>query len=376
MLEIIKKTTDLNNYVLMALSAVLLFSGCQAGSRPRLRRSDFFGNPWGMRFADPNNLGPHCLDNCHDEGLGLVYTCRAGFIDMGHLREAADRTYCITEIAYENLMQSKTNFSYRVIEPSQYHITLGYPDHWQGLSTQKKEDAAREISIQLGQYLAHTSLIWHEIITWYGFSSSGPFPEKISAFSPEDPYSDVTGTRLAAEILSDPQCFYDETAYEQAMVKQIDKTLKELDAQPPETAMQALKAIKGKWYTGGYYFFVDMKKRNFDVGLDDGIVTPWLAPGICPDAVPQDCPAPTLDFAADYGFKIEVRIDPIIFQRGAIYKVLGIERSDRITPYIHFSVIIESIRKEAKQLVGDRVDVPDLNATPLVKNDAGNNKDT
>ncbi len=358
--------------VVAVLPIAIVLCGCQVGSRPRLRVSDFFGNPWGMRFADPNDLGRHCLDDCRDEKLGLVYTCRAGFIDIGHLREAADRTHHIAQITYKNLMQSNTTYSYRVIEPSHYDISFGYPDHWRGLSEQDKKTTAREISIQLGQYLAHTSLIWHEILTWYGFSSTGLFPENISAFSLEDPYSDVLGTHLAAKVLSNTQCFYDEAAYEEAMMAIIYETLKELDAQSPETTKQAAKKIKGDWYDGGYYFFVKMKKRNLDVGFDDGIITPWLAPGICPDAAPQDCPAPTFSFLGDYGFKIKVRIKPVEFQKGQIYKAAGLKRSDRITPYIHFPIIIESIRKEAKQLVGNRVDVP----TPLVKNDATNHKDT
>ncbi len=376
MLEITKKRVYPNTCVLTALSALILFGGCQVGSRPRLRVSDFFGNPWGMRFADPNDLGRHCLDDCRSEKLGLVYTCRAGFIDIGHLREAADRTHHIAGIIYENLMQSNADFSYRVIEPSRYYITLGYPNHWKSLPIQEKEAVAREISIQLGQYLAHTSLIWHEILTWYGFSSTGVFPENISSFSLEDPYSDVLGTHLGAKVLSDRQCFYNEAAYEEAMAAIIDETLKELDAQPSKITKQAAKEIKGDWYKGGYYFFVEMKKRNLDVGLDDGVVTPWRIPGICPNAIPQNCPAPNFGFLNNYGFKIKVRIDPVEFQKGKIYKAAGLKRSDRITPHIHFPIILESIRKEAKQLVGDRVDVPDQNETSLVKNDVTNNKDT
>ena len=375
MLKLIKKTVYLNRYVLTALSILVLLSGCQAGSRPRLRRSDFFGNPWGMRFADPNDLGRHCLDNCRDEKLGLVYTCRAGFVDLGHLREAADRTYSIAQITYKNLMQSNTNYSYAVIEPSRYYITLAYPDPWQDRPVQERGVVAQEISVQLGQYLAHTSLIWHEILTWYGFSSSWFFSENISAFSPEDPYSDVLGTHLAATILNEPPCFYDESIYEQVMTTRIDETLKELDVQPIKIAKQALEAVKGQWYDGGYYFFVKMKKRDFDVGFDDGIVAPWQVPGICLDAEAQDCPAPNLGFLNTYGFEVHIQIDPVEFQKGQIYKVLGLKHSDRITPDIHFPIIIESIRKKAKQLNGNDVDTPDQDETALKPNTTRVTKD-
>ncbi len=359
MLEIRKKSARITVCYIAVLLATVILGSCQVGSRPRLRVSDYFGSPAGMRFPDPEDLGRHCLDDCRDEKLGLVYTCRAGFIDIGHLREAADRTHYLAQITYQNLMRSNTNFSYRVIEPSRYYITLGYPNDWKDLPRQDKEALAWEISTQLGQYLAHTSLIWHEILTWYGFSSAGVFPENISAFSFEDPYSDVLGTHLAAKVLRDRQCFYEEAAYEEAMMALIDETLKELGAQPPKTAKQAAKKIKGDWYKGGYYFFVEMKKRNLDIGLDDGVVTPWQVQGICPDAMPQDCTAPNFGFLDEYGFKIKVRIKPVVFEKGKIYKAAGLKRSDRITPYIHFPMIIESIRKEAKQLKGNHVDTPE-----------------
>ena len=358
MLNSFTKSAPVKVCFVAALLAAIMLGGCRVGSRPRLRVSDFFGNPWGMRFGDPNDLGRHCLDNCRDEKLGLLYTCRGGFIDIGHLREAADRTHYISQVTYKNLMRSNTNYSFRAIEPSRYYITLAYPKHWKSLPRQRKEVVAREISIQLGQYLAHTSLIWHEILTWYGFSSAGLFPEYISAFSLEDPYSDVLGTQLAVKVLSDPQSFYEEDTYEKAMVAIIDETLKELDVQSAEITKQAADKIKGDWYKGGYYFFVEMKKRNFDVGFDDGIVTPWQVPGICPDTALQGCPAPGFEFLEEYGFNIKVRLEPIEFEKGKIYKAIGLKQSERITPYIHFPMIIESIRKEAKLLEGDNVDTP------------------
>lgn len=358
MLKIPKNLICTRPFAVIGLLLLILPGGCQVGSRPQMRISDYFGNPLGIRLPDPNDLGRHCVDRCRGEKLGLVYTCRAGFIDLGHLREAADRTHYLSRRVYKKLMASKTSFSYRVIEPSYYHITLGYPDDWKRLGKQEKETVAREISIQLGQYLAHTSLIWHEILTWYGFSSTGIFPENISAFSPEDPYSDVLGTHLAAKILRRPDCFFNERAYEEAMAAVIDETLKKLDAQSPEIAKQAVDHIKGDWYEGGFYFFVEMKKRNLDVGLDNGIVTPWQIPGVCPDVPPQICPAPDFRFLADYGFKVRVRLQPVEFEKGKIFSEIGLNRSDRIIPYIHFPIIIDRIRNEARQLGGSHVDRP------------------
>ena len=304
-----------------------------------------------MVFLDPNNLGHHSLAPSHEEKVGMLYTCKGGFIDMGHLREAADRTQYASQVVYNCLIRSRTSCSYRMIEPAYYHVTISYPKQWQNLPWQQKKTIAREVSIAYGQYLAHTSLIWHEILTWYGFASSGVFSENISSFSWEDPYSDILGTRLAVMALNTPN-----ESYEDAMTRLINETLEQLDVQPAETARKAAHMVKGRWFEGGYYFFVEMKKRNFDVGLDDGFVTPWLVPGVCQDAVPEDCPVSNLAALQKHGFKTRLQIHPMELEKAKIYKAISLAPSEYIRPSIHFPEIIERIRNEARMLEGNDMD--------------------
>ena len=355
-MNIVKKMREhsVGIYLLISLLLAAALPGCQVDTRPRLRISDYFGSPTEIRFPDPNDLGPHCLEPCPDEKLGLIYTCKAGFIDLGHLREAADRTHYAAGFIYHNILRNYTNCSTRIIEPSRYHLKILYPHGWRTLPYTERQAIAREISIIYGQYLAHTSLIWHEIITWYGFSSAGIFPENISAFSWEDPYSDVLGTYLGMTALGKSG-----KSFEKTMEQLIYQTLDKLDAQPSDVAQQAARQVKGEWFEGGYYFFVKMKKRNFDVGLDDGVVTPWLVPGICPDAVPLGCPVPNPGSILDkYGFKMRLEIDPAVFEKDKIYKHLNLKASERVNPSVHFPRIIEAIRKQAQQLDGSGVDTP------------------
>jgi hypothetical protein len=352
MKETFKKTVL--NRSLTALLLIVFLAGCQVSSRPRLRVSDFFGNPWGMKFPDPEHLGRHSIDPSNGEKLGMVYTCKGGFIDLGHLREAADRTQYVSQILYSTLIRGRTSCTYRIIEPSHYHLTISYPEQWQSMSWEQKKAIARDVSIRYGQYLAHTSLIWHEILTWYGFASSGVFSENISAFSWEDPYSDILGTRLAVLALTNTKG----ESYEDAMTRLIDEALRGLDVQPAETARKAADLVEGEWFDGGYYFFVEMKKRNFDVGLDDELVTPWLVPGICPDAVPQDCPTSNLSVLEKYGFKTRLQIEPVEFEKVKIYEALHLNPSEFIRPSIHFPEIVEAVRKDAEKLEGNTMDVP------------------
>src|SRR5210317_627212 len=85
-----------------------------------------------------------------------------------------------------------------------------YPVNWKYLDETTKRDHERDVSIRYGQYLAHKSLVWHELLTWFGYASSGLFSEQISSFSWEDPYSDVVGTWLAVEAIQNGGSYDDQ----------------------------------------------------------------------------------------------------------------------------------------------------------------------
>lgn len=329
----------------VALFALAAVCGCQVGSEPRQRVGEFFGSPIGMTFLEPEDLGTHRYSPGSGERNGMVYTCRGGFIDIGHLREAADRTAYLAGVSYENLMAKEEMFSFRVIEPSRYWVKISYPENWDGMSEDERVAIADEVSICLGQYFAHTSLIWHEILTWYGFSSVGIFPEKISSFSWEDSYSDLLGTHLAAEALAG-----DEGQFDEVMTRLINEKLDSIEVQSANVSRRAARQIKGQWYTGGLYFLVDMKKRNFDVGLDDGYITPILVEGVgvCADSEPELCPVPSLELLLRYGFEMEVEIEPMTFQKGRIYRTAGLEGAGvRLRPDVHFPKILARIEDDA-----------------------------
>ena len=325
----------------VVLSAVALVCGCAFGPGPRQRVGEFFGSPAGMKFLEPENLGTHRYSHGPGERNGMVYTCRGGFIDIAHVREAADRTAYLAGVSYDNLMDKEEVFSFRVIEPSRYWVKISYPENWDGMSEDERFAIADEVSICLGQYFAHTSLIWHEILTWYGFSSVGIFPEKISSFSWEDSYSDLLGTQLAAEALAGDRGRFDEV-----MTRLIDERLDAIEVQSAKVSRRAAKKIKGKWYTGGLYFLVAMKKRNFDVGLDDGYITPFLVEGVgaCADSEPEPYPVPNLDLFWRYGFEMELEIEPLTLQKGSIYRTAGVKEAGvRLQPEVHFPKILARI---------------------------------
>ncbi len=330
-----------------------------------MRQGMYFGSLTGIRFLEHDRLGKHQYKrrrgrrNHTEPGAeknGLVYTTRGGFIDIGHVREAADRTAYIVRIVHENLDKNQTDFSFEVIEPARYFVTIGFPECWDRLDENRKQEIITDISIRLGQYLAQTTLIWHEMVTWFGYTSTAFFSEHISAFSWEDPYSDLLGTRLATLALRDTERTFDD-----AMTGLLDEELQRLGVQPAAVARRAVRKTKGKWYKGGSYFFAKVTKRSFDTGRDDGFITPWLVPLIDPNSHPEPCPAPNLDFLADYGFSMELQIEPKEWQKNQILAITGKHNpANRITPIVHFPLIMEHIKKEAIHKYGPDVEVPTL----------------
>jgi hypothetical protein len=342
-------------FVITLITFVFIsISGCEYYPKPRLRFGAYFGAPLGIEYPDPQNLGKHQYLSCWGEKIGLVYTSRGGFIDMGHLRDSADRTTYCKHIIYENLLKGNKDFSFRLLEPSKYFVTIKYPENWNELPN--KKEAAREISIGLGQYFAYEAMVWHEIIGWYGYKYSGIFPEYISAFSWEDVYSDLVGTQIASRALRE-----NSDNYENTMTKLIYEELQYLDAQPVSTGKKAERTVRGKWYDGIIYPVIKLKKRNLDIGLEDEAVTPWLVPGICKNSEPLSYAVPKIDFLQKYGISAELKIRPDIFESKKILKVAYPEGNGKyIIPSKHFPEIMKDITMKEKARNGNEVNVPNL----------------
>ena len=355
-----------SGFIAFLAVCLALSGGCGGSSWPRMRQGTYFGSLAGIHFLEHDRLGKHQSSKRRGEKNGLVYTSRGGFLDIGHVREAADRTAYIAGIVHENLEKNETDFSFEVIEPARYFVTIGFPECWDRVGENRREEIIADISIRLGQYLGQTTLIWHEMVTWFGYTSTMFFSEHISSFSCEDPYSDLFGTHLATLALRDTERNFDD-----AMTKVLDEELERLGVQPAAVARRAVRKTKGNWYKGGSYFFARMTKRSFDTGADDGFITPWLVPRIDPNSQPEPCPAPNLDFLADYGFSMELQIEPREWQKNKILATTGKHNpANRITPAVHFPLIMEYIEKKARDRYGPDVAVPTLDpcqSSPVTK---------
>ena len=331
------------------ISAFLLEAvGCQSPPAPKVRLGCYPTSTIGTTYADPENLGMHGYGLNLSEKNGIVYTCKAGHIDIAHLRIAADWTRFLTMKSFRSLMKNDKSFSFQMlVEPSMYFVRITYPDYWNMLAREYKEQIARDISIKLGQYLTFTGTTWHEILTWFDFKCIGPIPEFPSAFSWEDSFSNLLGTYIAGQVLLNG-----EDDFDKAMTLAIEQELKSLGVQSSHTAQQAAEKMRGEWFTGQFAFLVDIKKRNFDIGLSDGAVTPTIVPSLpeCEGEEPQSYPVPNLDVLAECGFSIKLEIEPREWEKDRILAIIypdPAKRARRIEPVIHFVPIMDYIEQDA-----------------------------
>ncbi|MCH7681703.1 hypothetical protein IID10_20445, partial [candidate division KSB1 bacterium] len=88
-------------------------------------------------------------------------------------------------------------------------------------------------------------------------------------------------------------------------VQRITK-LQKLHCQSKKTARRASDMVRGRWFSGDIPVVV-MKARNFDIGLDDGAVTPWIVHGLgeCQNPRAHAYSVPDLAFLDEYGFSVK-----------------------------------------------------------------------
>lgn len=339
--------------IALLVSVGIVLAGCGGGAEPRMRLGCYPTPTVGTTFPDPSALGTHSYAGS-DKG-GIVYTCRGGHIDLAHLRIAADWTMYYATLSFDCLMRNETEFSFKSKPaPSRYYVSIEYPRGWAEMPASEKERIARALSLKLGQYFGFVASTWHEIITWFGYKFVAVLPEFSSSFSWEDSYSNLLGTRLAAVAMQDRR------GYDKAMTLGIDDELRSLGVQSAKTAKWAGEKVRGDWFSGRVVYMVKMKKKNFDIGLGDGYVTPTLVPGLseCRQAEAQSYPVPTLDGVGEYGFSVKLEISPKIWESGKIRKVAygkGAKRGKRVEPAVHFPRIMSYIRQDAAKRLGSDV---------------------
>ena len=292
---------------------VLTVSGCSLGGGPRGR--------WGwtpeVQPGDPERLGTHSYTGLGGrEGFGIFYTLRGGSIDLDHVRGTADLTRWTYLRARETLRKGGSRFTVSpAFEWTTNRIHITYPANWQMLPESDRDKIAHKAALIIAPFVAYHSMVWHEMLTWEGTHFMLIEPEFTSAFSWDDLYSNLTGAMLAVQAIKDGHVAVGD--YDRAMTALIEKELQRLQVVPKEKSIAITKSVQGSWYGDG-----QLMKRNMDIGIDDGYVTPSIIPGYT-DEEPVSKKVPTLDGLDELGIQIKYTISSAYFENGKLKKIAG-----------------------------------------------------
>lgn len=291
------------------------------------------------------------------EKNGLVYTCRGGFVDIAHVRDNADLTlYLATRIVLDMwgpkpVVVEGDGARRRVVLkpiPPELIDRLG---PW-------------EVAVALAQWSAYQMSIWHEIATWYGYESVSGFPEKVSAFSPEDLYSNAFGLRIAGGILRDRRG-RTRAEWDDYMAAWLDRSVQRLVPVSSELGRRTMKSLDGRWWDSRKIVpdWTLVTKRNYDLSAS---VQPWRREdaGLQADrelaevcgqsvALPLEVPQRIGDVAIEDLATVEFDVGswaPKAFPFA--------DASSRHVSSDEFPRIVETVRREAEQTLGAGFDHP------------------
>ncbi|MDC9589315.1 DUF4056 domain-containing protein [Xenorhabdus sp. XENO-10] len=193
-----------------------------------------------------------------NEKVGLLYTHKGGFIDISHVRDTADYTLYLFSQINAHLGQERELTLHNELAARKIHFFAFTPP----------EDPAEHytLSAYLAAKLAFQLAAWHEIAQWYGYQSVPGFSEGISAFSPEDLYSNLLGARLALTLILEGHTS-SVAQFSASMAKILPTALHELGDYPQSGTKEMFDSIDGLWWNS--YQRIPEKflvlQRNYDI---------------------------------------------------------------------------------------------------------------
>ena len=292
------------------------------------------------------------------ESNGLVYTCRGGFIDTAHVRDNADLTLYLTNQIVAAL-PGGTVLSLKGDGATRRVVVKGVPP-------ELMERTGRwETAITLAQWAAFQISIWHEIVTFYGFESFPGFSEKVSAFSPEDFYSNALGARIAGGVLRGRR-IRTRDEWDESMNAWVPAALKRLGAMSSDIGRLAMKSVDGRWWDSKKELpdWTLVMRRKMEISHH---VTPWRladakAPAddvldtscaAFPSALPLDIP----DHLGEHPITEYVTVDFEVESWAPEALIPASSTSRRLTSE-DFPRLVEAVRREAEKTLGAGFDQP------------------
>ncbi|HEX8911016.1 MAG TPA: DUF4056 domain-containing protein, partial [Humisphaera sp.] len=354
----------------VALVVLATAGGCAAVSfdecpRDRLGCLPFPGPLTLYATADPAHLGTHRYGSvprlsADDEvERGIIYTARAGFLDLAHLRIAVDWTRFNTGKVRAAIDRGDAEVAVPGPDWAVLHVKLNYPPDWSDMPPAERSRFADDASLQLGKRLAYVMLTWHEVTTWFGYRAIFFVDERPSSFTYDDTVAHLVGLRVAERAIRDGTRDFDH-----AVTAALDAELKRLGAATPEQTDAAARAVEGKWWANNLPL-----KRQAHVDWTESVVRPWLVPGLpfCAGAVePEAFDVPRLTTAAgrDVSRFAEIELEPRIVHAEAMRGYLP-GRPKRFRDSAELPALLTVVQGQMRELQGPDVERPWPGATPV-----------
>lgn len=206
-------------------------------------------------------LGNHHYLGNKSENNGILYTKRGGFIDFGHLRDIIDWTAYLYNLEKKSQQEGRISL-HLGFEAGVKSLVMKIP------ATEKEEDL-----LTIAGRIAYDLSIWHEITSWFGASAVPLVSEKFSSFSLEDAYSNLLGSKIAAEAIKS------DLPFEEAVTQIIKRTLTELEAVPTrQESFQAMEDVRDIWWTRKKHLPSNKVMLQRQLGVYSTL-SPLLVPG-------------------------------------------------------------------------------------------------
>lgn len=141
------------------------------------------------KIVNIHSLGNHQYLTGKTENNGIIYTKKAGFIDIAHVRDQADWTaYLYHKLS--NMPKGITQKLHLGQELGHKVVTINIP-----LKTTQID------LVNMAGHIAYELSNWHEIASWFGATKAPILNEKFSSFSFEDNFSNALGVFLGKQAL-------------------------------------------------------------------------------------------------------------------------------------------------------------------------------
>jgi hypothetical protein len=314
---------------------------------PALPRGVYF-----FSLADPDALGQARYQRSafsgrgKECGRGILYSKKAGFLDLAHVRDTMDWSYFVSQRLEEALHKGEQTVAIPRSADSVFQLTLAYPQNWKRLPVVDRQETVREASIEIAHYVVFHLMTWHEIATWFGYGRSWIWTEKPSAFTYDDTMSHVVGWRAADLALRNTTGNWDRDA-----TRGLEMALAEVEVVSKAEAAAAVTSVENRWWRRGVCL-----KRMIDIGEREGMIYPWLV--AAPEGVerPQAFAVPEPPVGLPSLNCLTVRPSPKLLARIRESCPLPDASIDIRATY---SLLLETIRYEVKKELGPYADQMD-----------------